>query len=262
MINNKKILSVVTAREGSIGLPGKNFKSLLGRPLVQWSILASLQCPYVDKTVVSSNCEGVKIAYDNLVNELKESDKLNSFLGKDKALGYHTLEWITRPDEFATATSKKEEAMIHAYNYCKDNYGLDFDILENMQPTSPCRNKNLLSKCIEEYEKGGYDSLLTGHKLTPFLWKKQDGKWIYPVDKNHCCDRKMRQQFLESEFVFHDDGNVYLTDTEIMLNTKCRIGENPCFYEIEGINSIQIDTESDFKLIENMAKVYNFKNLI
>jgi len=258
MINNKKILSVVTARSGSVGVLGKNYKILLNRPLVQWSILASLKCPYIDLTVVSSNCAGVEKAYTDLLNELQEicrTVELDDYISK--------LRWIPRPDEFATPTSKNEDAMIHAYHYCKDKYAFNPSILINMQPTSPCRNDKLLSKCLEEYEKGGYDSLLTGQKLTPFLWKKQDGKWVYPVDKNHCCDRKMRQDFLDSEnnseFVWHDCGSVYCTNTEVMLNTKCRIGENPCLFTVDRLNSLQIDTEFDFILIENMIKAYDEK---
>jgi len=40
MINGKKILVVVTARAGSKGIPKKNYRDLLGKPLFMWSILA------------------------------------------------------------------------------------------------------------------------------------------------------------------------------------------------------------------------------
>jgi CMP-N-acetylneuraminic acid synthetase len=38
MINNKTILALIPARGGSKGLPGKNIKPLLGKPLVAWTI--------------------------------------------------------------------------------------------------------------------------------------------------------------------------------------------------------------------------------
>jgi CMP-N-acetylneuraminic acid synthetase len=56
VINGKKILSVITARKGSKGIPGKNFRELMGIPLFMWSVYASISSKYVDKTVISSNC--------------------------------------------------------------------------------------------------------------------------------------------------------------------------------------------------------------
>ena len=72
----------------------------------------------------------------------------------------------------------------------------------------------------------------------------------------------MRQQFLDSEFILHDNGNIYITDTKILLDRKCRIGYNPCIFETEGINNIQIDEEDDFLLIRNMAKIKKLESLI
>jgi CMP-N-acetylneuraminic acid synthetase len=103
---------------------------------------------------------------------------------------------------------------------------------------------------------------LTGTKDTPFLWKKENGKWIYPVDNHDCCDRKMRQEFKEDEFTYHDNGNLYITESRILLDRECRIGYNPCVFETKGINGLQIDEEFDFELIETMAKAKKLGSLI
>jgi len=152
--------------------------------------------------------------------------------------------------------------VIHSIEQIKFFKGLEFSVVVNLQPTSPCRLDGLLDKCIEEYYNGDYDSLLTAGKSTPFFWQKINGEWQYIVDKNNCCDRKMRQEFEESEFVFKDNGNIYLTDTKVMLKTECRIGKKPCIFETTGINSLQIDTEDDFLLIEKMAEVKGLGSLI
>ncbi len=241
MIGNEKILSVITARGGSKGIPMKNVKPLLGKPLFMWSVLASLHSKYIDKTVISSNCPECRKIFENQKEELNK-------------IGL--AQWIQRPDELSGDFSKNEEALIHAMLMQEDIY--EWTI--NLQPTSPCRF-DLIDRCIEQCFKGGYDSLLTGEKTTPFLWKRENNKWIYVVDKNDCCNRKMRQEFKEEEFVYHDCGSVYLVRNEILLDKHCRIGNNPCVFEVNGVNSLQIDEEFDFYLIEQIIKYKNLNTL-
>ena len=49
-----KIIALIPARGGSKGIPRKNIIDVGGKPLVAWSIEASLNSKYVTKTVVSS----------------------------------------------------------------------------------------------------------------------------------------------------------------------------------------------------------------
>lgn len=251
MIKNKKILCVITARAGSRGIPGKNYRELLGKPLFIWSVEAALKSKYVDTIVISSNCPNCKLSYFESIT--KKLIDINDGTKEGRVI------WIDRPDEFATDTSKNEEALIHALEYYKKDY---FGTVINLQPTSPCRLDGLLDKCLEKYSNGEYDSLLTASKDTPFLWQKKEGKWEYMVDKNGCCNRKMRQEFSEDEFTFHDNGNIYIMDTKILLDRECRIGYNPCIFETEGLNNIQIDKEDDFLLIEKLADIKNIKSLV
>ena len=250
MIGNKKILAVITARKGSKGIKGKNYRQLMGEPLFWWSVIAAQNSKYVDHIVISSNCENCKKIYDEY--------KILAEFSKEE----FNVEWIQRPDEISGDLSKNEEALIHTIETLEEK----FDIIVNLQPTSPCRLFGLLDKCLIEYHEGGYDSLLTGTKDTPFLWRKKNGKWTYPVDYNDCCDRKMRQEFkdddMDSEMTLHDNGNLYITESRILLDRKCRIGYNPCVFETKGINGLQIDEEFDFELIETMAKIRKLENLI
>jgi len=253
VINSKKVLCVVLARAGSKGIPGKNFRDLLGKPLFLWSIEAASQSKYIDEVVFSSNCDNcLNIFHDYFLEREEHMEKGDEYLSP-------FVSFIERPEKYATATSKNEDALIHALKLCGRS---EYDIVVNLQVTSPCRLDGIVDKCIEEYDVGGYDSLLTATKDTPFLWRKEDGKWKYPVDKNHCCNRKMRQEFEEDEFVYHDNGNLYIVDKNVLMDTKCRIGSNPCVFETEGINSLQIDEEFDFELIENIAKAKGLTTLI
>lgn len=249
MFNDKKILSIITARKGSKEIPGKNHKELMGKPLFIWSVLASLYSKYVDITVVSSNCEQVKKCFLQFI--------------KNNKIYNNKLYWIERPEEISGDLSKNEEALLHAYNEMTHNKFYASTII-NLQPTSPVRNGGLLDNCIETYYKGNYDSLLTGLAITPFLWRydNQLRKWKYADYESNCCNRKMRQEFFESEFLYHDDGSIFIVDVPILISRKCRIGYIPVVYKLNKLQSLQIDTEFDFQLIENMAKVLGLNSLI
>ena len=274
MIKNKKILSVITARKGSKGILNKNIRELMGKPLFEWSVLSSLNSEYVDKTVISSDSEKIEDIY---IENIKKDKK------------WKEVSFIKRPKSISGDLSKNEEALIHAYNWMKEIYKKEFEIIINLQPTSPCRTEELLDKCIFEYSEGGHNSLLTASVHTPFFWQKINNNWEY-IDRffyidnikkpyqesaqwqlikafDNCCNRKMRQEFRDldknnSDFLLHDCGNIYITDTKVLLSTNCRIGNKPCIYPVEKLNSLQIDTEYDFKLIEKMVEAYNLKSLI
>jgi CMP-N-acetylneuraminic acid synthetase len=247
MIRSKKVVAIILARAGSKGIPGKNYRDLLGKPLFIWSVEAALKSKYIDKVVVSSNCWECSCKFTDFIMPYKDNPEY-----------VKNLFFQDRPEEYSTDISKNEDALIHVLKTASP----DYDIVVNLQVTSPCRLDGLVDRCIETYDEGGYDSLLTGTKDTPFLWKKENEKWIYPVDRNGCCERKMRQEFEEDEFTYHDNGNLYITESRILLDRECRIGYNPCVFETNGINSLQIDEEFDFELIETMAKVKKLGSLI
>ena len=48
------ILGHIGARKGSKGVPGKNFRDLCGKPLIDWSLDPLLENPQVDAVVVST----------------------------------------------------------------------------------------------------------------------------------------------------------------------------------------------------------------
>ena len=48
---HKKILGVITARGGSKGIPGKNIKLLLGKPLIAYTIEAAKASGVFDSAV-------------------------------------------------------------------------------------------------------------------------------------------------------------------------------------------------------------------
>ena len=71
-----EILSIIPARGGSKGIKRKNLKPILNKPLVAYTIEASLNSKYITKTIVSSEDDeilevskkyGAEIFYSDIV---------------------------------------------------------------------------------------------------------------------------------------------------------------------------------------------------
>lgn len=55
MIEGVRVIAIVPARGGSKGLPGKNGRLLLGRPLLAWPVAAARSSCLVDRVIVSTD---------------------------------------------------------------------------------------------------------------------------------------------------------------------------------------------------------------
>ena len=113
---------VISARGGSKGLPNKNIRPILGKPLIAWSIIQALQVPEIEKVVVST-----------------DSDKIASV-----AHEYGAETPFVRPKELAADNSGKFEVFKHAYKACKKHYQKDFEFFLDLDCTNPLRNLSLI----------------------------------------------------------------------------------------------------------------------
>ncbi|MBU2552254.1 MAG: acylneuraminate cytidylyltransferase family protein [Proteobacteria bacterium] len=130
------ILGIIPARGGSKGIPRKNIKPILGRPLVAWTIEAARNSSLLDRFVVST--EDPEIA----------------------AVAEHWgAEVLPRPAELAGDDSSSRDVIRHAL----ESTGADVSVL--LQPTSPVRDPDLIDRAVQAFVEGGYDSLATGRML-------------------------------------------------------------------------------------------------
>ena len=53
------ITALICARGGSKGLPGKNTRSLAGKPLIEYAINTALECPEIDSVMVSTDDDNI-----------------------------------------------------------------------------------------------------------------------------------------------------------------------------------------------------------
>ena len=210
-----KILSVILARGGSKGIPSKNIVDINGKPLISYTIEASLQSN-VDETWVSTDSS--------------EIASVSSTYGASV---------IDRPNEISTDTSQSEEALLHF----TDNH--DFDIMVFIQPTSPLLKSIDINKGLELMSR--YDSILS---VTREHWIPKWSMDMNPIDWE-IDNRPMRQ---DKEETFLENGAFYITKRKNLLQSKLRYSGKIGFVEMPLSRSFQIDTLDDLNLINTIIR--------
>lgn len=123
-----KSLYIIPARGGSKGIPGKNIKPLMDKPLICYSIdVARALAP--DSHIILST-DDAKIA--------------------DVARQYGLPVEYQRPAELATDTAGSREVILDAMAWA-DAKGIEYDRVTLLQPTSPLRTVDDVVECEKCY---------------------------------------------------------------------------------------------------------------
>ncbi len=226
-----EILSIIPARGGSKGIKRKNIKPILNKPLVAYSIEASLNSKYITKTIVSS-----------------EDDEI---LEVSKKYG---AEILKRPVELAQDETKTAPVMLDVIqNLEKQGYIPDYVVL--LQPTCPLRDENYIDNAFDFYFKAlkdGYDSCFGAYDIgfTHSKWRVLHNKKLEALYDFRI--RPRRQDINEHYKMLAENGAFYVLPCDILKDVKDFIGYNPVAYVTSRI--IDIDTEDDFIKVENILK--------
>ena len=197
------ILGLIPARGGSKGVPRKNIKIINGKPLIAWTIEKAKRARLLDRFIVSTD--------DPEIAQVARE---------------YGAEILCRPSELADDMASTQEVMLQSY---------PADILVLLQPTSPCRADGLIDACVEEFIKGGYDSLATG-----FICD-------YKEYGTNTLPRQQIQGF------FYDDGNVYVIKAANILAGD-RYGKRIGHKIISRYENAEIDDAFDFWLLEQILR--------
>ncbi|MES2770825.1 MAG: acylneuraminate cytidylyltransferase family protein [Pseudomonadota bacterium] len=129
----------IFARGGSKGLPGKNLRPLAGKPLIAWSIEQALAVTRIERVIVST-----------------DSPEIASV-----ALDYGAQVPFLRPAELARDDSAEWLAWRHALGYLQAHELKMPTALLSLPATAPLRASCDIEKCLDEYETGAFDIVVT-----------------------------------------------------------------------------------------------------
>lgn len=226
----KEYLCIIPARGGSKGLPGKNIKKFCGIPLVAVTILEAEKSKYIKRVIVTSEDE-------EIIKTALEFD----------------AEVIKRPVELASDSSPTIDSILHVIEYLQtEGYSLENIIL--LQCTSPLRTVKHIDEAIELFEskKNIADALISATKQEhPPWWNKvldSEGFLadLIEYDKNKY---QRRQDFPD---VYSENGAIYIIKTTKLLETLRLDQTKTILYEMNRLDSIDIDNEEDFLFAESI----------
>ena len=154
MIEGKRVLAVVPPRAGSERLPGKNVRSMAGRPMVEWTLRAGLEAVTIDRLVVSTDDPAVA--------------------GLARAM---EIEVIDRPDYLAGPTASVIDAVDHAL----ETVGGVWDYVVLLQPTSPLRTAADIDGAVALCQARGAPAVIGVSTLPkpPGFYGRVDGAGLY-----------------------------------------------------------------------------------
>ena len=145
-----KRVCTILARAGSRGAPGKNTRLLGGVPLVTHSIRHAQATGLFDTVVVSTD--------DPAVRRIAEGEQVDLV--------------IVRPAELASATAGKLPAVVHAVEAAEVQLGRDFDVVIDLDVTSPLRTPEDIAAAVNLLEADtGVTNVITGTpaRRSPFF---------------------------------------------------------------------------------------------
>lgn len=220
-------LAYIPARSGSKGIPKKNIRPLLGKPLLGWMVEAAQKTGLFDRIMVSTDSE-------EFAEVARKCGAWVPFL-RDPAVAKDTTPSI----ETVCSDKARLEAM-----------GETFDTFCLLEATSPlCRSEDIAGAvALFEKVKAGVVSVVRS-KARPMIMRTVD------------ADGKATPILASRQILRRQDEPVYYQlNAAIYINRwdelapDLKLGYNPYAYVMDEISSIDVDHIEDFELAEKYLR--------
>jgi len=230
---NKDVLAVIPARGGSKGLPGKNILPLNGKPLLVYTAESALNAKTINRVILSTDSPEIAQIGEGIGLEIP----------------------FLRPDHLAADASHPVSVIAHLLSFLEEHDGYDPDIVVTLQPTSPLRSSENIDQTVDRLrEDSTMDSVITVQQvvLPPFWMLRIDGLSLKPFINDGVDYSLKRRQELDS--IYKPNGAVYATRTHLIRDHgrlfSAFSGGNTGFVLMDQLTSLEIDTETDFMIVE------------
>ena len=208
--------AVIAVRSGSQRCINKNIRPFAGSNLLELKINLLKRVKGIDEIIVNSDCDRM--------------------LSIGERYGCKTHE-----REAFYASSAASNSDFH-YNIAKTT---DTDFIFLTPVCAPCVSIETHEKAIDFFLNSAYDSVTSYDSIQNHLW--QNGKPL-----NYDLDNVGGSQDMEE--IKRLNYGIAIIEKDSMLKNKRLIGNNPYLYKLDEIESIDIDTEQEFIIAEQVYK--------
>ena len=219
-----KPICIIPARGGSKGVPRKNIRPLLNKPLIAYTIEKSLKSDIFSHVIVST--------------EDKEIAKISKKCGAEVP--------FMRPKNLAKDTTGMAEVLLNSLGY-------DFDVFVNRDCTVPfIRDSDIVSsiKLLKKSNCNAVYGVYVQH-FNPYFNMMEKGSSDYLEFSKKMKVKPTRRQ--DAPKVYQLNG-LFTYNTKQFLKFKNQYPPKGLAIEIPAETGIMIDTELEFKIVEMMLK--------
>lgn len=230
MFKGHRIVCVIPARSGSKGLPGKNIKMLLGKPLIAHTIGQARRSGFIDRVIVST--DSALIA------------KISKRYGAEVP--------FIRPKRLASDRASTIDVLLHAVDWIETVDRYEFDLLVLLHASAPLRSVNDIDNCIKllgERKVSNVFSVCEARRNPYFnMVEVVNGTTVRLVKKRNFTARQ------EAPSVFDVNASIYVWRKDALKKEKAVIIKGSRVYVMPMERSVDIDDELDFKIAEMLMK--------
>ena len=214
---NTSVVALVPMRHHSQRVPGKNYRSLAGRPLYHHVVENLLACPLISEVFIDTDSPAIM---------------------EDAANHFPQVRIIERPDRLRGDSIPMNDVLLH------DVAQVKADLYLQTHSTNPLLRTETITRAIEALvgQYPMYDSLFAVTRLQTRLWDKL----ARPINHNPAI--LLQTQDLPP--VFEENSNLYIFPGSLLESRHNRIGERPLIFEVDRLEAWDIDEELDFLIAE------------
>lgn len=228
----KRVICVICARSGSTGIPGKNIRPLLDKPLLAHSVQTAVSSGLFDQVVVTS-----------------DSSKYLEIASK-----YGASFLVNRPEELSSSFVSKLGAIKHAASSVEREKNLKFDTIVDLDVTSPLRLSKDIKGALELFNSKNVTSVITGcrsHRSPYTNLVEVNDSGVVSVSKS---SPKILSQRQESPRCFDMNASIYIWNRDSFFHEQKVFYDDTLLYEMPFDRSWDIDYEIDFEIVELLMK--------
>ena len=236
MINGKKIIAIVPARQGSKGLAKKNVIDFLGKPLLVWSIEVARKSKYVDRLIVSTDSTDIAIVGEKNGAEIP----------------------FIRPSYLSEDNSTSIDVVYHAIEFMREELGENFDLVVLLEPTSPLRTSEDLDLALEKLIRSPNARSLVSvgesesqHKTLQF--NITESELISVGSASSVFIHTRRQDLAKSYFL---DGSIYISYIDTLFEFMSFVHGQTLTLALPKWKNIEIDDEYDYLMALELGRRY------
>lgn len=217
-------ICIIPARGGSKRIPRKNIKHFLGKPIIAYSIECALSSGIFDEVMVSTDDEEI------------------ASVARSYGASVPFMRSALNANDYASTV----DVLIEVVDSYRQHNRL-FDAGCCVYPTSPLATVSRIKEGFNKLSNASYDTVFPIVRFSYPIWRGlqvSEGKvrMIWPENM------PKRSQDLSASY--HDAGQWYWFNTQVLAEKKQLWTENTHGIEIDELECQDIDTEMDWRLAE------------